>query len=42
VVLLIKEAIQPHNFIDAGKPIITVITKNKALALLSIPTKYIW
>lgn len=40
VVLLIKEAIQPHTLTEAGSDIITVITKNKILALLSNPTKY--
>jgi hypothetical protein len=41
VVLFAKEATQPHTFTEAGKAIITVITKNNIRALLSIPTKYI-
>jgi hypothetical protein len=41
VVLFNNEAIHPQTFIDAGNAINTVITKNKILALLSKPTKYI-
>jgi hypothetical protein len=42
VELFTSDDTQPQTFIEAGKAIITVTTKNKTLALLSIPTKYIW